>query len=620
MVNRTFNKGQRGDLFTLAGGCCESCGTELGEGFHADHAVAVANGGITDMANARALCPACNRAKGANDAEVRSLDPLPPLAYDIPFKPRRWQVELSNAVESHGDTVFNAFAAPAAGKSVAGVLSYLKVAEGLDRPLLVVLAPRRLIVDGWARTLASFGLTSERASESISYRKRIDDGDLHALISTYHQVALRPGYFRALCQRYDVFVIRDETQWLEESKSWGSNYQDAFEHAAFDLSLTATPVRSIKGERIASYGYDGERALSHFFYSFHDALKDQHIAQIEWTSVDGVIEWRELIDGYELRHAYSFKDELPDRLQNQRLRVAIHADRVTISSYLETMLRLGIAELDAHPIKGVGGIVFAKDIPAAEAILLWLLSEGEQATIVTTEHGNTAEEVERFRNGEGRWIVSVGQMSEGVDVPRIKVAVLAGTSTTYRYVVQALCRANRLVPGAPYFLQSAKIIIPNDERIVAICRDIGRQVEPKNPRPSGTGNGKSSSKPELVYSNADDVHVSDSGVLGYQSRIESLRDRYSGLAKYVDGHEITPLDLEHLEMVWGLLHSGKLSPPLTRRFDYSWWVKEEATKVLRGTSFNDGLKRVVFDVLVRSYSDAANDLAAGLRLGAVDVR
>ena len=58
---------ERVALFLAARGCCSDCGEPLSPGWHADHKSPFSIGGKTHAANGQALCPGCNRRKGARD-------------------------------------------------------------------------------------------------------------------------------------------------------------------------------------------------------------------------------------------------------------------------------------------------------------------------------------------------------------------------------------------------------------------------------------------------------------------------------------------------------------------------------------------------------------------------
>lgn len=52
-------------LWEAAGGRCQRCGMELGADWHADHTDAWVRTHRTNVHEMQALCPPCNRAKGA---------------------------------------------------------------------------------------------------------------------------------------------------------------------------------------------------------------------------------------------------------------------------------------------------------------------------------------------------------------------------------------------------------------------------------------------------------------------------------------------------------------------------------------------------------------------------
>jgi len=62
---RRFTRRERAALLIASAGLCHRCGDPLDPGFHADHQQAWSLGGATDVTNGRALCPTCNRRKGA---------------------------------------------------------------------------------------------------------------------------------------------------------------------------------------------------------------------------------------------------------------------------------------------------------------------------------------------------------------------------------------------------------------------------------------------------------------------------------------------------------------------------------------------------------------------------
>jgi 5-methylcytosine-specific restriction endonuclease McrA len=67
MSKRRFSSKQRVALFIRAQGRCGLCGVRLEPRWHADHERPYSRQGPTDALNGQALCPKCNREKGAKE-------------------------------------------------------------------------------------------------------------------------------------------------------------------------------------------------------------------------------------------------------------------------------------------------------------------------------------------------------------------------------------------------------------------------------------------------------------------------------------------------------------------------------------------------------------------------
>ncbi|MCB0964376.1 MAG: hypothetical protein KDA98_13940, partial [Acidimicrobiales bacterium] len=88
---------------------------------------------------------------------------------------------------------------------------------------------------------------------------------------------------------------------------------------------------------------------------------------------------------------------------------------------------------------------------------------GRQATVVTSDDPDASERIARFSAGSEPWLVAVRMVSEGVDIPRLRVGVYATTTTTELFFRQAVGRFVRWTPGVKN--QKAYLYIPDDPRL-----------------------------------------------------------------------------------------------------------------------------------------------------------
>ena len=73
IFRRFFSRRQKRHLYVSADGRCRKCGRPLGERWHAHHEVRFADGGVTEITNAVALCERCHIEEHSNDAETTRL-------------------------------------------------------------------------------------------------------------------------------------------------------------------------------------------------------------------------------------------------------------------------------------------------------------------------------------------------------------------------------------------------------------------------------------------------------------------------------------------------------------------------------------------------------------------
>lgn len=93
-----------------------------------------------------------------------------------------------------------------------------------------------------------------------------------------------------------------------------------------------------------------------------------------------------------------------------------------------------------------GGLVVAASIKHAKRLLQILVSDLKQsACIVTSNLKHPSRIIDNFRQSNTQWIVSVGMISEGTDIPRLQVCCHLSrikTEMHYRQVLGRILRVN----------------------------------------------------------------------------------------------------------------------------------------------------------------------------------
>ena len=106
--------------------------------------------------------------------------------------------------------------------------------------------------------------------------------------------------------------------------------------------------------------------------------------------------------------------------------------------------------------------------------------------VATSDDPTASKAIQEFRARDTPWLVAVRMVSEGVDIPRLRVGVYATTTTTELFFRQAVGRFVRWQPGVRR--QSAHLFIPDDSRLRTIVSQIAedrRHSLKKHDSPAG---------------------------------------------------------------------------------------------------------------------------------------
>jgi hypothetical protein len=113
-----------------------------------------------------------------------------------------------------------------------------------------------------------------------------------------------------------------------------------------------------------------------------------------------------------------------------------------------------------------GGLVIATDQDHAQGIARLLRNRfNVPAEVVVSDDPTASKKIADFAHNDRAWLVSVRMVSEGVDIPRLRVGVYATTTSTELFFRQAVGRFVRWQSGRAS--QKAFVYIPDDPRLRA---------------------------------------------------------------------------------------------------------------------------------------------------------
>ena len=378
-------------------------------------------------------------------------------------KLRPWQHAALGRFAASRHPDFLAVATPGAGKTTFA-LTALRLALAANPARVVIVAPTAHLKVQWARAAADLHLHLDPAWSPT-------DGalptDMHGVVTTYQQVAMSAPALREVAR--GAHVVLDEVHHAGEEQAWGEALRLAFGGAARRLSLSGTPFRS-DTRAIPFIRYEADEAVPDFEYGYDDALRDGRVVRpIYFPRVGGAMEWTA---GDGDVHAATFDDPLATSRANQRLRTALSVEGDWLVSVLgDAVARLAEVRL-THA--DAGGLVIATDQEHARAVADLLRTRfGTTAVLVTSDDPTSSARITAFAAGTTEWLVAVRMVSEGVDIPRLRVGVFATTTTTDLFFRQAVGRFVRWMPGIRD--QRAWLFLPDDPRLRVRAAEIAER-------------------------------------------------------------------------------------------------------------------------------------------------
>ncbi len=366
---------------------------------------------------------------------------------------RTWQRRALAAAAEWRSGPFLIAAAPGAGKTRPALVLARELLRRGEIDRIAIVCPTAPLTRQWASAAAIGGLHLQPDASSL----RPSD-DFNGIAVTYARAAAAATTYARECTRRTL-VIADEVHHLGGELAWGEGFIRSFGNAERLLLLSGTPFRSddapIPGIR---YDRDGF-ARPDVSYSYAEAIRDGACRRVAFVAFDGTLVWKSGEDIYES----SFEEELSSRERGRRYRTAISTE---LPEGLPRILRQADAQLTKVRAAGhrdAGGLVVASDSAHARVIAA-VLSEicRRHPTLILHQDSGAHQRLREFANSDSRWIVAVNMVSEGVDIPRLRVGVYATTAKTamiFRQIVGRFVRTGAGTDGPSWLYLPAEPVL-----------------------------------------------------------------------------------------------------------------------------------------------------------------
>jgi superfamily II DNA or RNA helicase len=379
------------------------------------------------------------------------------------MKLRNWQSECIAQALEHFETRSHFFcqATPGAGKTTMSTELAAKLYEDGKVDFVLCFSPSISVSNGFHAALS----------------KRFDrrfDGKVGAIggTYTYQSMAYLNDEFWQIFDHHKVLVIFDEIHHCsgrseEDSNSWGEKIlQHVKNKATYTLALSGTPWRSDNTAIVLSK--ETPPIECDYQYSLFRAVQDNVCRKPKVVLIDN----EKLIlstSKIKSKHFTSISNLLNEPSVNYNL-------ILNDSKAILYLLKMGCEKLGAirKESRDAGGLIVASSVSHAEMILKVLTQElGQSAVLVSYKVPDAHQIIDRFRDSGIQWIVSVGMISEGTDIPRLQVCCHLSNIKTELYFRQVLGRILR-VSNAPN--QEAWLYTFAEHKLMEYARQIEKDI------------------------------------------------------------------------------------------------------------------------------------------------
>ncbi|MGO2323938.1 DEAD/DEAH box helicase [Vibrio casei] len=350
---------------------------------------------------------------------------------------RKWQSECADKAISFYKNQYKHFlcqATPGSGKTVLAAEVAKRLLDENKIDLVLCFSPSLSVAEG--------------IKDTFSWKLNCAfNGGLGAIGAsfTYQSLAYFPDSFWLMLKRKRLFVIFDEIHHCagdtpESSNAWGEQVLVKLQHVAdYTLALTGTPWRTDKAPIVmAKYSDPEGQIVCNYQYSLKQAVQDGVCRIPKITLIDN-----DNLSVTESNESKSFSSIL-DLLKHSDLSYQSILHNEKAMNYL---LGLGCKKLNEirTKIPNAGGLVVAASVEHAKVIQQTLIEKFQQTTeLVTYRQENPLKLIDGFRHSTIQWIVSVGMISEGTDIPRLQVCCHLSAVKTELYFRQVLGRILRV--------------------------------------------------------------------------------------------------------------------------------------------------------------------------------
>lgn len=353
------------------------------------------------------------------------------------MKLRTWQSACIDSAWRKFTTLENHFlclATPGAGKTVMASTLTSRLFQENKIDLVLCFSPSITVASDFESALTTH--TNFRMDGLLGSKGRS---------LTYQAMLHLDASFWTLFDTNRIFVIFDEIHHcagdgLENANAWGQKIIENIQgRAAYTLALTGTPWRSDQIPIALSRYCQNSRIHCDYIYGLPQAVADNVCRTPQITLIDN--------DNIIVKHngdnsIYSSFGQLLKHSTCSYQQLIEHEELII---YL-----IGKSSEKLNSIRkripNAGGLIVSASVEHANRIARILEERfGEKAYVATYREEDPLQTINEFKHNSEKWIVAVGMISEGTNIPRLRVCchlTRVKTELHFRQVLGRILRSN----------------------------------------------------------------------------------------------------------------------------------------------------------------------------------
>lgn len=381
------------------------------------------------------------------------------------MKLRNWQSEcIDSALSLYRESnSFLVLGTPGAGKTVMASSLGKTLYDKGEIDLVLCFSPSSIVAQDFSAAL------SEQFSAHF-------DGTLGAMGNsyTYQGLSTLSDNIWRLFDRYRVFAIFDEIHHCagshsQDANAWGATIiQKIKNKATYTIALTGTPWRSDSLPIVlADYCNESGQIQCDYIYGLKEAIRDKvcRVPQVVALDNDNIT----VVEGSESSYFNSFSELFSQSIIS-------YSEIVTSDLVIEQLLKRSNDKLDELRLinSNAGGLIVASSILHARQIQLILKQTlSESALVVTSNEDDPNGMIKHYRYSDSKWIISVGMISEGTNIPRLQVCCYLSNVKTEMYYRQVLGRILRFTDAVN---QEAYFFMPAEPNLIEYAYRVAQDI------------------------------------------------------------------------------------------------------------------------------------------------